>query len=288
MKVPTDLYPFHTSRLDLGDATMSYVDEGSGPPVVMVHGNPTWSFHFRRLIDALRSSHRVLVPDHVGMGLSDKPQSGYPYSLARRVADFSALMDHLAFDEPVTLVVHDWGGMIGCAWAVEHPDRVARLVLLNTAAFPLPEDRDLPVLLKLARVPVASEVATRGVNAFSLGASWLGVRQRMPTRVREGYLAPYGSWQERIAVHRFVQDIPLAPEDPSYPLVASTGARLGVLASCPVLICWGRRDPVFGAWCLRRWRELFPDAEVHTFDAGHYVLEDRPEEIVGLVRSFLK
>lgn len=287
MRVSPELYPFRTRDFDVGDARMSYVDEGSGPPVVMVHGNPSWSFYYRHLIDDLRRDHRVIAPDHIGMGLSEKPTSGYPYTLARRVADFTALMEALDFGEPITLVVHDWGGMIALAWAVEHPEQVGRLVIFNTAAFPLPDGRGLPFVLRLARMPVLSELAIRGGNAFAVGASWLGVRDRMAADVRGGYVAPYGSWQERVAIHRFVQDIPVRADDPAYPVLARTSERLGAFADRPVLICWGRRDPAFGAWCLDCWTGLYPQAEVHAFDAGHYVLEDESARIVPLVRDFL-
>jgi len=141
--IPRELYPFEGRYFDRGAGVrMHYLDEGEGPPVVMVHGNPTWSFYYRQLVLALRDGHRCIVPDHVGMGLSDKPgDDRYAYTLAQRVDDLEALLEHLGVDRDVTLVVHDWGGMIGMAWAARHPERVARLVILNTAAFPLPSDK---------------------------------------------------------------------------------------------------------------------------------------------------
>lgn len=283
------LYPFTPERLDLGDTWMSYLDEGSGPPVVMVHGNPSWSFYYRRLAADLRRDHRVVVPDHVGMGLSDKPSpERYPHTLPRRVADFTALMDSLALTEPVTLVVHDWGGMIGLSWAVDHPEQVARLVVLNTAAFPLPPGRGLPRVLRLARLPLVSDLLVRGpANAFAVGAALLGTRRPLRGAVRRGYLAPYADWRSRAAVHRFVQDIPLSPDDPAHALLTRTAERLPVLADRPVLVCWGDRDPVFQEWCLDTWRQVYPHAEVHRFDAGHYVLEDEADAIVPLVRRFV-
>src|SRR5262245_29952549 len=133
------LYPFAGHFFDAGGVRLHYLDEGRGPPVVMLHGNPTWSFYYRTLVLRLRDRYRCVVPDHVGCGLSDKPdESRYPYTLERRVQDLTALLDHLRFDRDVTLVLHDWGGMIGSAWATRFPERVKRLVVLNTAAFPLP------------------------------------------------------------------------------------------------------------------------------------------------------
>ena len=112
----------------------------------MLHGNPTWSYYYRNLVAALRDRYRCIVPDHIGCGLSDKPQPPrYDYSLASRVEDLTALLDHLGVRENVTLVLHDWGGMIGMAWAARHSRAVKRLVILNTAAFHLPKSKRFPL-----------------------------------------------------------------------------------------------------------------------------------------------
>ncbi len=113
-----------------------YIDEGQGPPVVMVHGNPSWSIYYRNLVEALRSTHRCIVPDHIGCGFSDKPDdSNYAYTLSQRIEDLESLLESLNLTEPITLVVHDWGGAIGMGYATRHPEKIARLVILNTAAF---------------------------------------------------------------------------------------------------------------------------------------------------------
>jgi haloalkane dehalogenase len=278
-----------TSRtLDLGGLAYRYVDDGGGHPVVMLHGNPSWSYMYRDLVAALRHRYRTIAPDHIGMGRSEvPPRSAYPYDLARRVEDLTQFLSALDLDEPITLVVHDWGGMIGLAWAVEHPDDVARLVLLNTAAFPLPPSKRLPVALRLARTPLVGELLVRGANAFALGATVLGTRRPMSRAVRRGYLAPYSSWGRRLAINEFLQDIPADPDHPSYPIVAATGERLGRLADTPTLICWGTRDPVFDTDYLTEWERRLPGAEVHRLDAGHFVLEDAGDVVIPLVASFL-
>ncbi len=286
--VPTSLYPFAGHFLDVGGCRLHYVDEGDGPPVVMVHGNPTWSFYYRRLIAAL-PGHRRVVPDHIGCGRSDRPdEDRYRYTLARRVADLTALIDHLALG-PLTLVVHDWGGMIGLAWAVRHLDQVERLVLLNTAAFPLPTGKPLPWQLRLVRDTPLGPFLVRGLNAFCRGAVQSAVTRRpLEPAVAAAYCAPYDSWAARLAVLRFVEDIPLAPGDAAWDVVTETAARLPLLADKPTLICWGAKDFVFDDAFLARWREILPQAAVHRFaDCGHYVLEDAADEIVELVRAFL-
>jgi haloalkane dehalogenase len=283
------LYPFSGRYFERDGLSMHYLDEGAGAPVVMLHGNPTWSFYYRDLVKALRGDHRVIVPDHIGCGLSDKPGDGrYPYTLARRVEDLEALLDHLGIRDDVTLVLHDWGGMIGMGWASRHPDRVGRLVVLNAAAFHLPAGKRLPRSLWLVRKTPLGPLLVRGLNAFSRGAvRYCTVRPLAPA-VREAYCAPYDSWRNRIAVLRFVQDIPLRPGDPSYDLVTQVQDGLHRFGGVPMLVCWGERDFVFDDDFLAEWRRRFPDAEVHAFpNAGHFVLEDAGEEIVPLVRDFL-
>ena len=143
-------YPFTGRYLDLDGLRYHYLDEGEGPLVVMVHGNPSWSFYYRNLVLALRDRFRCIVPDHIGCGFSDKPgDERYDYTLAQRVADLERLLEHVGGSEKVTLVLHDWGGMIGMAWAARHPERIARLVILNTAAFHLPAEKKFPPALRI-------------------------------------------------------------------------------------------------------------------------------------------
>jgi haloalkane dehalogenase len=284
------LYPFESRWWDRRGIKLHYLDEGKGEPVVMVHGNPSWSFYYRNLAQALRGSYRVIVPDHVGMGLSEKPADGaYDYVLKSRVDDLEGLLDHLAIRENVTLVVHDWGGMIGMAYACRRPERIKRLVVLNTAAFPLHEGKALPWQLKVARGPLGP-LLVRGMNAFSAGAIQACVaRKPLAADVVAGYLAPYDSWDNRRAVLRFVEDIPIHPGEASFDLVKWTGDNLHKLSALPMLIAWGGKDFVFDADFFAEWRKRFPRAEVKEFpDAGHYVLEDAGEEIAALVKSFLK
>jgi cis-3-alkyl-4-acyloxetan-2-one decarboxylase len=281
----------HPGRdLDLGGLRYHYLDEGEGEPVVMVHGNPTWSFSYRKLVEALSPSHRTIVPDHIGCGLSDKPHDArYEYTLERRVRDLEALLAHLGIDDAITLVVHDWGGMIGMTYAARHPERIARLVVLNTAAFHLPTSKPFPWPLWVCRDTPLGAWVVRGLNAFARGTARIGCAHHpMPRAVRDAYIAPYDSWEHRIAIHRFVQDIPLRPGDRCYHTVTEVQDRLHLLADVPVLIGWGMKDFVFDHHFVDEWVRRFPKAEVHAFPkAGHYVLEDEAEALVPLVRSFL-
>jgi haloalkane dehalogenase len=268
---------------------MHYLDEGEGEVVLAVHGNPTWSFYYRELIRGLRDGFRVIAPDHIGCGLSDKPKDrSYPYTLERRIEDLETFIDGLGLTE-LNLVVHDWGGAIGGAWAGRHPDRVKRLVILNSGAFHLPSEKRLPWQLWLVRNTPLGAGLVRGLNAFARGATHFACTRRpMPKRVRDAFCAPYDSWDSRRAVLRFVEDIPLTPGDPGYDLVSEITRNLTRLADTPTMICWGDRDFVFDHHFLAKWLKIFPPAELHRFpDGGHYILEDYGDEIVPLVREFI-
>ena len=286
---PFEDYPFEGRFLDLGGIRMHYLDEGQGPPVVMVHGNPTWSYYYRHLVLALRGSHRVVVPDHVGCGLSDKPgEDVYSYSLARRVEDLERLIDHADLNGKVTLVVHDWGGMIGMGWAVRHPDRVERLVILNTAGFHLPLGKRVPLSLRLSR-SVLGAVLVRGLNLFSRGAlRYCATRRRLTEGERRAYLAPYDSWDHRLAVHRFIQDIPIRSTDPGYQIVSEIENGLEHFCDTQTLLLWGMRDFVFDEDYLKEWERRMPHAVTHRYEsAGHYVMEDARDEVRSVVEAFV-
>lgn len=160
-------YPFVGHFLDRDGIAMHYLDEGSGEAVVMLHGNPTWSFYYRQLVLGLRGQCRVIVPDHIGCGFSDKPDDAhYEFTLERRVRDLEALIEHLKLPPKFTLVVHDWGGMIGMTYATRHPERIARLVLLNTGAFHLPKLKKLPPSLWLCRNTPLDALLIRKTGLF--------------------------------------------------------------------------------------------------------------------------
>jgi len=284
-------YPFQSHFLERNGLRYHYLDEGDGQPVVMVHGNPSWSFYYRNLALDLRDSHRVVVPDHIGCGLSDKPDdSGYTYTLENRTADLTALLDHLGLTQDLTLVLHDWGGMIGLLYACRHPERIKRLVLLNTAGFRLPASKPLPFALKLGRNTRFGEWLIRRLNAFAWCAAYIGCKANpMNSALRKDYCAPYDSWDNRIAVARFVQDIPLNESDPAYSAVMEVEKGLSGLGTVPTQIIWGEKDFVFDRHFLAEWRKRCPQAQFHTFpEAGHYVLEDVGSRVIPLIREFLQ
>ena len=270
---------------------MHYLDEGprDAPPVLMLHGNPTWSFYYRNLVIALRGQFRCIVPDHLGCGMSDKPDdSEYDYRLKSRVEDIATLVTHLDLKNPLTLVVHDWGGMIGFTWAVDNPDQVDKMVVLNTAAFPLPEDKKMPAALRLARDTAVGAFLVTRFNAFSGIAARVAFKKPVSKEIRQAYKLPYDSPENRIATLRFVQDIPLSEKDAGFDILNNTAERLHLLRDKPCLIAWGERDFVFDAPFLNKWLEYFPEAEVHRFaDCGHYVLEDGGPALINTISNFV-
>jgi cis-3-alkyl-4-acyloxetan-2-one decarboxylase len=278
-------YPFPSKFFDLDGLRYHYVDEGQGDVLLCVHGNPTWSFAWRNLIKELSANYRVIAVDHIGCGFSDKPQD-YNYRLARHVENLSRFLTGLNLQN-VTLLAHDWGGAIGLATATRAPERFARYVLFNTAAF---RSQRIPFRIAVCRWPLLGPFGVRGLNLFARAALSMAVchHERMTPAVRAGYLAPYGSWADRVAILRFVQDIPLSPDHPSYAELLALEQSLPKLASQPMLFIWGERDWCFTPDFLEEFLERFPRAEsLRLPDAGHYVFEDAPAEIVPRVREFL-
>lgn len=279
------LYPFEGKRL----AGLHYLEEGKGETVLMVHGNPTWSFYFRNVVKALSPEYRCIVPDHMGMGLSDRPTDAqYDYTLQSRVDDLDKLMAHAAPSGPVTLILHDWGGMIGMSWAVRHPERIKAIVALNTGCFRLPEEKPFPPGLTFMRgaltgIPLRLSSFFRRMVLRSCTN-----KVTLDEATMNGYHEPYDGWSESRAVHRFVQDIPLVPSDKAWKVVVDTESKLGSLAHVPMFLPWGMKDWVFDEAFLNGWLKRFPKAKARRFeDCGHFLLEDGGAEVVAAIKEFV-
>lgn len=286
----TPHYPFDSHYLQLDNLKLHYLDEGSGEPIVMVHGNPSWSFYFRHAVLNLRDQYRCIVPDHIGMGYSDKPDdSQYTFTLDRRIDDLEKLLDSLEIHQGITLILHDWGGGIGMGYALRYPERIKRLIILNTAVPNWAEKPMMPWWIGLTRTPLGA-FAVKYLNAFALGAAYLGIPSGNISREERRLLvSPYNSPKNRHSVLRFVQDIPLKPQDPAYATVAALADGMRQFADRPMLICWGMKDPFFDKRFLAEWEAYFPQASVHRFEkGGHYVLEDAHKDIMRLTKDFLQ
>jgi cis-3-alkyl-4-acyloxetan-2-one decarboxylase len=280
-------YPFASHHLDLDGLRYHFIDEGprAAPPLLFVHGNPTWSFAWRNLVGALSIDHRCLAVDHIGCGLSDKPQE-YDYTLDQHVRNLCRFVESLGLHN-ITLVAHDWGGCIGMGAAGRMPERFARFVLMNTAAF---RSNRMPLRIAVCRWPILGALGVRGLNLFARAALSMAVNKRtLEPAVKRSLLVPYDSWAHRIAIHRFVLDIPMSPDHPSYSTLVAVEGSLEKQAGKPMLLAWGMRDWCFTPEFLSEWRRRFPNAEVAEFaDAGHYLFEDEPDGLAAAVRKFLQ
>ncbi len=279
------LYPFTPKTIDVGAGRMSYLDEGkSDKAVLMAHGNPTWSFFYRNVALALRQKFRCIIPDHLGCGLSDKPQD-YAYTLPNHIANLSLLLERFPLKK-IHLILHDWGGPIGLGALLPQPEKLGRVVIMNTAAF---ADTHIPARIRLCRAPILGELLVRGLNSFSWSATWMAVTRPLPRDVKRGFLFPYDSWTNRIATHRFVADIPTGKGTPSDTALAQIESQLLNLRKKDVLILWGGADFCFRKRYYERWLELLPEAEANLFpQAGHYLIEDDPSIVRLIERHFTK
>ena len=295
--IAADLLPYRSHEIIVSGHRLRFIDEGptsrgkddalSSPETILcVHGNPTWSFYWRRVIERFSPRFRVIAVDHVGCGRSDKPPRGqFPYTLAAHRDNLLTLIDRLDLQR-INLLAHDWGGAIGLSALLERRDRFARIMLLNTGAFPPPY---VPWRIAACRTPLLGTIAVRGLNLFARAAVSMAMsRQSMDKDVARGLLAPYDSWANRVAIDSFVRDIPMSRRHPTYDVLQALDARLVELRGLPALLVWGMQDWCFRPDCLRRFQRAWPAAEtLEISDAGHYVMEDAADETLQGIATFL-
>ncbi|MCH2116357.1 MAG: alpha/beta fold hydrolase [Pirellulales bacterium] len=284
-------YPFKSRWMDIDGRRMHYVDEGpvldelpSVETLLFVHGNPTWSYHWRNLILNFRNRYRCVAVDHLGCGLSDK--GGPPLSLEDHINHLSKCIDQLDVGA-ITLVAQDWGGAIGLGTMLRRADQLKRIVLFNTGAYPPPS---IPWRIQICRMPLIGRWAVQGMNLFARTAlrMALSCRTHLEDEVAKSYLAPYHSWQTRQAIYDFVADIPGSPNHPTWSTLAEIEAGLPSLSIRPACLIWGMRDWCFTPSCLDRFVNIWPEAVVHRLDdVGHWVVEDAPERALEFTQAFL-
>lgn len=284
MEFPSDLFSFKPHWHELPDGRMHFVDTGgTGDVVLLLHGNPSWSFLWRDLIASLaKRGFRCIAPDHLGMGFSDKPKK--ILRLADRIAHIQSLLRSLNI-EKFHLAVHDWGGAIGFGIAGKNPAAVQKIIVTNTAAF---RSKNIPKRIALCRLPVLGKIIVCGFNGFARPAVTMAVRHEMPEPVRAGFLAPYSNRKNRAAVANFIADIPLRVSHPSYATLLEIELNLEKLRDKPMFIGWGGRDFCFDDTFFAEWKKRFPAAIVrYHAEAGHYVLEDAGDALIPEMTEFL-
>ena len=277
-------YPFAAHSITLTDGAMHYVDEGSGDVLLFVHGTPTWSFEYRHLIKALAKRHRCIAPDHLGFGLSGRPP-GFAYSPEAHADVLREFVDRLGLDR-FTLIVHDVGGPIGLPLALDQPSRVARVILLNTWAWPLDDDP------KMARgasfiATAAGRVLYRYANASLtlIMPSAYGAKKKLTKAIHAQYLNVFRDRDARVRVLHALAKALLGSRAHYQSLLDGIAA----LRRVPVLIIWGMKDTAFRPYQLERWRSLLPNATVVPIDgAGHWPHEEEPAAVSAAIESFLQ
>jgi pimeloyl-ACP methyl ester carboxylesterase len=282
-------FPFAPHYLDVNGSSMHFVDEGAGEPVLMLHGDPTWGYLYRKFIPVLSATRRCIVPDHMGMGKSDVPREPYPYRLRHHVANLETLALRLDLSG-VTLVAHDWGGPVGLGFALRHPDRIKRLVLMNTWAFAPWPGAPLPRLLEIIRSERGEKFVLEK-NGY-LEPALLGTthhRENLTTEVMDAYRAPFPTPESRTALLCWSRDIPVSEADPSFADMKRIEAGLSAFKDTPTQLIWGMRDPVLTPAVLRMWQEAFPRAISRKIeDASYFLQEDAAEQVVEHIREFLQ
>lgn len=281
-------YPSASRFVTVDGLRMHMLDAGQpeARPVLMVHGNPTWSYYYRHLVQALADRYRPIAVDHVGCGLSEKPDQ-LPYDLDLRIRHLTRLVEQLDLRN-IHLVVHDWGGAIGLGAALHDPDRYGSFSLLNTAAFPPPF---FPWRIRVCRFPVLGRIAVQRYNLFARAAIRMATTRPggLPADVASGLLAPWDSWSHRRAIHEFVTDIPTRDGQPTMERLKQIRAGLPRLSDRPIQLLWGMQDWCFRPQCLAMFRTIWPAAQTREYrNAGHYVMEDAREQVIGAVQEILE
>ncbi len=276
-------YPFDRNYFQLEEGRLHYVDVGEGPPMVLVHGNPTWSFLYRHIIKYFRSNHRCIAPDHLGFGLSDKPR-GWSYLPAAHAHNLELLIDHLGLSE-ITLVVQDWGGPIGLSYAIQYPDLIRRIVIMNTWLWPV---HAIPHFTRFSGLfgSAVGKFLVRNLNIFArvvLPQSY-GDKAKLTKAIHQHYLRPLNQPEKRVPSAIFPQQIVGAT-----PWLAQLWESREAISRIPMLIVWGMKDIGFREQELNTWLAHFPHAQcVRLEDVGHYVQEEAPAELNQSIEAFIE
>jgi cis-3-alkyl-4-acyloxetan-2-one decarboxylase len=287
-------WPFEPHWFQTAEGRMHFVDIGphGAPPIVMLHGNPTWGYIWRNFITILSMvGYRCLVPDHLGFGRSDKPSDAAHYTFEKHADRLNSLLESLDLRQ-ATLIVQDWGAPIGAYWLSKHPDRVQRFIVLNGLAHPLKKPIPLYGFIKLIRARFFGELLEKGLAASVRGYLFRGGVQypeRFSSAMRSAYLAPFPTWASRTAMLQFPRSIPVDPNEPGQSVWREIHDGLLTLRDDQILIIWPMKDPGFTPDLLEEyWVRDFPRARVIRIeDAGHYIQEDAWERVVPAIVRFL-
>ncbi|NJN18354.1 MAG: alpha/beta fold hydrolase [Oscillochloris sp.] len=280
--IDPQLFPHPACELAVSGGTMRYVDVGKGAPLVFVHGTPTWSFLYRRLIAAHADQYRCVAPDNIGFGRSDKPVD-WGYQFADHSRNLEQLINTLDLRD-ITLVVHDLGGPIGLRYALDHPERIRGLLIMNTVLWPMVGEFAPPAVGRMLAGPIGRWLYLRAnFSARILLTQVYADRKKLTPQIHRHYRDAFATPDDRHGTFAFVQQIAAGT-----PALAELWARREILQRIPTTLVWGMRDPAFGPKYLARWREILPTAPVlEVADCGHFPQEEAPEQVSGALRQLL-
>ena len=273
-----ELFPYTSRFFSVGKHRLHYVDEGQGPVLLLMHACPLWAFSFREVIRTFSSDYRVIALDQMGFGLSDKP-ADFDYRLEMH-ADHLEMFVHSLGLTDITLIMHGRGSTIGMAYAVRNPDNIRAFVTLNAMGF---TGFFLPWRLQVCRIPWLGAKIVLGLDLLTREF------RRYPEAVRDAYSLPFPDRASKISLVRFIEDIPCVPEDDSAQSMLEVETSLWMLREKPASIIWAGKDWLYTKRSFRAWTKYFPEAEVHMIEnAGRYIQEDAPDELISLLRDFLE
>lgn len=281
-------FPFEPHYQTINGVQLHYVDEGKGEPIVCVHGEPTWGYLYRKFIHGLQETNRIIVPDHMGFGKSDVPQDK-EYRLKVHIDNLSQLLANLDLHN-ITLVVQDWGGPIGFGFAVRYPDRVKRLVIMNTSVGVAKVDRKM---WYEAMVENGTYDQLLGDMEVFVPGYMLGILKRKLSKDEKkqlirAYTAPFPTPEAHIGAKAFPLDIPKGMDHPSAITMQEIRDKLPSLDNIAKIAIWGMQDAIFPPKVIEMWKKIYPNIDVHPIEnAGHFLQEDAPEEIIQTIKRFI-
>ncbi len=281
-------FPFKGKYSSLTDGNMHYIDEGgSGDPILFLHGNPTWSFMYRHYIYPLSQNHRVIVPDLLGFGLSDKPKE-VPYTPKWHIQNITEFILNLNLQN-ITLVVHDWGGPIGLGFAVKHIGRIKSLIITNSWVFCMPQTISLHPFLKSIRdEKKGPEIILKNNLLIEYGIpEGIIQKSKITPLLMEAYRYPFVDPTSRVPMLKLVREIPIGSSSSTAKLFSQIESKLHTL-KVPVLIIWGQQDPIFPYFIIDYWKKYFPMAKIHRLTkASHFLHEEEPEQVLTQIKNFM-